>query len=159
MTFVQTINPFNGILCVPIYYIWILILISWILTYLESLFIYFIGKYRKKLLNQLDNLEIKVNITIRDEFELELEKISIDHMILPNDIISIIMSMLPQKNEHWKDYKYYKDFKKSTHQKLICLKCLLIIYPIIRFISNFINLIIILLRYIYWYNDNNNLSN
>ena len=152
MTFTQTVNPFTGILCVPYWYIWLLIVFSWFLTAVEVLFLYLVQRYRDTLYKQLADLENRANNEIHDYFEEELGDIVIDNQRLPDDVIELIMSMLEKNSPHW--MKYVEDYVHSIYRKTWFISFFQFIYPLIRFIINFINFIIIILRYIDWYQNN-----
>eukprot|EP01084_Bolivina_argentea_P124602 220798_1 len=157
MSFVKDINPFTGIICMPYYYLWILIMFSWLLVLIEWVFVYLMEIWQQYLSKQTNNLENKINEQIHTRFQIELENTTIDGIILPNEIISLIMSMLPQKHDHAKTY--LQNAAKTLQQKEKIIQSFQCVYPMVRFFCNFANLIIVFVYYGQWYGENENISN
>ena len=75
---VKVLNPLSGILCVPYYHLWIVILISWILNILEMLFIHWLDKQDKHLWSRVDHKKRQIYEEERELIEIELEDLSYD---------------------------------------------------------------------------------
>eukprot|EP01084_Bolivina_argentea_P153962 268419_1 len=157
MSFVVKMNPFSGILCVPFYYIWLLIIASWILAFIEVIWIVSTNKWKDNICKEREFLEIKINTEIRAQFKIQLNTILINCEKLPNEIISLIMDMLPEINETWKSYK--SSYEKVINLKIKLLSWTAFIYPCIRAIVTFIVFMIIMIHYAYWHTANPQLSN
>ena len=76
---------------------------------------------------------------------------------LPHEIVSIIISMLP--STHPLTEQYTQQFLQKKTMITSILTSTQFIYPIIRFIANFINFICIIIRYVSWYEQNLHFSN
>ena len=159
MSYVIRVNPFKGILCMPFYYLFIPVIVSWILTFVEVLHLYLIVHLRKKLSHKKDNLETTVTKKFLLESRRELETFIWDDIHLPPGIISIIMEMLPDKYENWKDFCDFDAISNSIEKQKIALKLSLYIYPAIRVIANLINFVLIMYQYGIWHRDHPQISN
>ena len=155
MSFIHDVNPFNNILCAPYWDIWILIIISWILAALEIFFLSLTEKYRQRLSG---NIKQKVSAHNLLEIEKHLESISIDKEELPSEIISEIMAMLGTESENWQYSKYAINKWKKRKRKQFGLCIIDCSYATFRFFANFANFVIIIMRYLQWYDDNLNAS-
>ena len=153
MSYVQSINPFDGILCVPYFYLFIAIIFSWILAGIEVVIVELTEKCSKIILRQHHGLENKVNAKLRIKFQTELENLS----IFPTEIVSIIMSMLPLQHGNWR--KHRASYQKTINAESNSILSIKYLYPLVRFFANCINLIIIIVHYSRWYEENTNFSN
>ena len=113
----------------------------------------------KSISKPRDDERERINKEIRTKFKTELSQINIDRnrTKLPTEIVSIIMKMLPEINEHWENYK--TDSAKAIDHKINLILSTAAIYPTIRFIANLAYFIIIMEQYGKWYGDHKNLSN
>eukprot|EP01084_Bolivina_argentea_P255372 429504_1 len=160
MVNVINLNPFTNIICAPFYQIWVIVLVSWILSTIEMLFMHLIHKRDQKMWNhiRLDTIENKVENLHRDAIELELEQILIDNEPLPDDIIYLILDMLPNKTNRWWSLRPGKRTINSIYWKSKIVEYTQCIYPCIRILANIINSVILIIHYIHWYMNNNTLS-
>ena len=160
MGFVTRINPYKELLCLPFYYLWIPTFVSWVLAIIKLLYIYFVVYLIKKLNYKKDNLETTITtqflLDSRKELEIFVNKEDIQ---FPSEIISIIMEMLPDKYDNWKEFCDYNSIDKLIQRQKSVLRYSLYIYPILRIIANFINFILIMYQYGRWYHEHSNISN
>ena len=154
MAFVTRINPFGGILCVPYWNIWIIIIISWIIILIRISCIKWIHKYQLNTLKT--DLKTVISHRLRQETRSHLQGIQIENEPLPSEIITVIMDMLPIIDESWEIYAEAEKYKNERKRRI--LKNTLYIYPIIRFLANFLNFIIIMVQYGKWHSSNSETS-
>ena len=102
MSFVKDVNPLNGILCCPYYFLWIAIIFTWLLSWIELLLVCLIHAYRRRILRIKGSLDVviqqKFNQTLI-KIRQELHTIHIEDAELPLEVVEIIVSMLPNKDE------------------------------------------------------------
>ena len=157
MSFVLNANPLKGTLCVPYYYLWLTIIFSWSLTLIEYAYMQAMQFWQGHIMNKPRDFEIRINQKMLAIMESELRKIEINYNALPNEIILTIMSMLPKRDKAYVDlsnHKYKRIQYKSALPPLTAY-----LYPLARFVCNFINFVMLLIRYSKWYDDNDDLSN
>merc|ERR1712228_202953 len=96
-------------------------------------------------LRQKISLKDRINNKLRNQSQTELEKIS----VFPNEIILIIMSMLPLEDENWR--QHISSQQKMINAKSNTVLIIKYVYPFIRFFSNVINFVIIIIHYTHWH--------
>ena len=156
MSYVTRINPFGGILCVPYYYMWILIAISWIIIWIKLVWLCWIDKYQDR--NTFLSQKTKICNKLRISTKLQLTKLTtVDNESLPSEIITIIMDMLPTIHDNWYEHAPWEKRKLNVKWHLPVIA--LYIYPIARFVANLGNFITIMVQYGKWYHSHSNVSN
>eukprot|EP01083_Nonionella_stella_P237420 832923_1 len=158
MSFVEKVNPFADILCVPVHYIWIVIILCWIMVAVEIIYLYMLRNMRDSILNQKNNLKDSIHATLLSNTRRELKRFALDHITLPDEIISIIMNMLPTRYENWETNTFYTQQANAMDLKRDLLQYSVYIYPFFRMLSNFANAAIIFNRYAHWYRDHEQMS-
>ena len=142
----------------PFYYVWIAVIASWVLTVIEVLYLYLVLYIRNKLDHKKENLEVILTEKLRLNSRSQLENVMIDQLRFPQEIISIIMEMLPEKDENWKNMSNYDAIVRTIDFQRKAFKNTMYIYPTIRIISDFVNFILIMMQYGKWYNNNSHIS-
>ena len=164
MAYVHDINPFDGILCQPFYYIFLLIFISWISAILEIPWLLFMDKITQKTqkysMSKITPSQFYSQFKSKCIIQLSSINFQIDtntSIKLHPEIISLILDFLPKENEYT-SHCINKKKQKITRTSYI-MGSTMYIYHIVRNIANFINFIFIMERYTSWYNDNTQRSN
>ena len=145
MSFVLNANPLKGTLCVPYYYLWLMVILSWFLTVLEYVYMQAMQFWQEDIISKPRDFEIRINQKMLSIMESEMKKIQINNIALPNEIILTIMSMLPKRDiayVHLSNHNYKHIQYQSALPPLTTY-----IYPLTRFICNFINFVMLLIRY------------
>ena len=143
----------------PYYYVWITVIISWVLTGIEIIYLYLLTYIRQYLESNTTQLKPAINKQIRINYQSQLESHTVNDIPLPNEIISIIMKMLPITEDNWKSLGNYKAKVASINRKREILRYTIYIYPLCRNIANLMNFIFVMIRYGKWYNNHNDISN
>ena len=147
-SYIKRINPYDGLLCVPYYYILITVIFSWIFALIWA---FPLAKYRQYLEQKKDNALVTLIQKSKQKINQQLQA------IFPNEIISIIIQMIGDNYINRKSLVYKSRIQKIDHKLYQIHKWLY--YYVIRFIVNIINLITIMIRYRKWYNRHENVSN
>lgn len=151
-SYVQQVNPYNGIICVPYYYLWIPIVLTWFTSWMELICLIFVKKCKVHILSKKENMEIQINLKMLNGIKSKLKTFQITpNQFLPPEIISIIMTMLPEKDANYKKIISSKTYQIELQSKSTL--SIIYIYPVTRFICNIINLVLIFIRYADWWSD------
>ena len=150
MSYTQTINPLTGIVCIPYWYILLLIMLTWIQTLIEFGFVWCINKWynnTKQTMNDHEFIQTEMRHRIPIAIKSIFNNIWIDGKLIswPNEITSIVLSMLPS-HPNWDNYQFKPHSKTNQIQAEVIAKANRIgflpwIYPIARFVINSINCI------------------
>ena len=158
MSFVYSVNPYHGILCVPYWYIFPVIILNFIHAWFAVYYDYLMDKYRK----QLDNFDFysykkSVNERLLIQTERELSALKLNGEPFPNEIVCIIIGFLPIEHPLSQEYELKQWERNQWIAKVLTVSQF--VYAIVRLIINFINFICIIIRYASWHKDNTELSN
>ena len=155
-------NPFDGILCMPYYLIWITIIIAWFLGALQFFYLKQIPTIRSKIIQKeqaaRDEIKHKLIKQYFENIEIALQEEYYTNIKLPPDITKIVMSMMG------KDLVLYnseinKPLSKYHFSEMkFALKYSIFIYPLIRIICNMINFVFIMKRYSEWHKQHKSMS-
>ena len=156
-SYASNINPFTRTLCVPFYYLWPLVILSELTIITRILYAKYTNKYHKYLEEQKSNLDVTISTKLHTNYKSQLQQIQIQNKPLPNEIINIIMSMIPEIVENWEQHAKFHKRKLLIKWRISII--ILYIYPTIKFFANFINFITIMIQYGKWHNSHENLSN
>ena len=127
------------------------------MAWIEVFIVYLIDNGYIYNLKKVSNLQKDLNIQIRQTIHIQLQNITINNLPLPSEIIHIILSMLPEQ-ESLTYHPLYLKTKRKIECKATYVSILPSIYPVTRFICNFVIFILILIYYARWYNNNLGLS-
>ena len=158
MAYSHDINPFTGILCIPYHYLCIVILLSWIPIWLEFSWRKYIIKYCDgPLKNAQKNISTTINNIIKNKLKSEFNKLIINNSRIPSDITSIIINMLPEIHENWKQQG--KQYQLYIYIKTLLCKYSPYIFPTIKITANLLCFTVIILQYLHWLRHHSDLSN
>ena len=165
MAFTQKVNPFNGILCVPYYHLFIPIIVSWISIWLQRKFMNLLDKYIDgSLILNYAKVKNDIILQIKQDYvtnlsQLDLDSIYGDSIQIPAEIISNIISFIPIDDNNEPILSYMEQYRNEIRSKRQIALNILYIYPTIRFMANGVCFIIIMYQYALWYNQYSHYSN
>ena len=159
MSFLLNANPLKGVLCVPYHYLWLTVILAWFLTLLEAVWMWATYQWSNHhIQDRAKTIYSRVNQNMVNIMQAELTSVKITYNdssepdSIPNEIIAVIMSFLPEVDDAYQPICRLK--RQQVETNAIMAISTTYIYPVVRSICNIINLVNLLIRYVEWYNVN-----